>query len=94
MSLATLLKLMPVPHSFENRNNNELKQELLQAYFITIPEHLEALTIAIATKEYAQIEREAHFIKGSSSAIGISGIARLASLLGESGKNKKACSGD
>jgi signal transduction histidine kinase/DNA-binding response OmpR family regulator len=68
--------------------NNELKQELLQAFSITIPEHIEALTIAIATKEYPQIEREAHFIKGSSSAIALNGIARLASLLEESGKNK------
>jgi CheY-like chemotaxis protein len=68
--------------------SNELKQELLQAYSINIPEHLESLTIAISTKDYAKIEHEAHFIKGSCSAIGIGGIARLASLLEESGKNK------
>ncbi|WP_201323189.1 PAS domain-containing hybrid sensor histidine kinase/response regulator [Pseudanabaena sp. lw0831] len=69
--------------------NNEFKQELLQAYSISMPEHLEALKISISTKEYVDIEHEAHFIKGSSSAIGITGVARLASILEESGKNKK-----
>jgi CheY-like chemotaxis protein len=69
--------------------NNEFKKELLQAYSISMPEHLEALTIALSTKEYVDIEHEAHFIKGSSSAIGITGVARFASILEESGKNKK-----
>ena len=69
--------------------NNEFKQELLQAYSISMPEHVEALEIAISTKEYINIEHEAHFIKGSSSAIGITGVAKLASLLEENGKNKK-----
>lgn len=69
--------------------NNEFKQALLQAYSMSMPEHLEALAIAISTKEYAIIEHEAHFIKGSSSAIGITGIAIMASLLEEVGKNKK-----
>jgi CheY-like chemotaxis protein/anti-sigma regulatory factor (Ser/Thr protein kinase) len=68
--------------------NNEFKQELLHAYSTSMPEHLEALAIAISTQEYADIEHEAHFIKGSSSAIGISGVARLANILEESGKNK------
>ena len=69
-------------------DNAEFKRELLKAYSISMPEHLEALAIAVSTKEYADIEHEAHFIKGSSSAIGISGVARLASILEESGKNK------
>jgi signal transduction histidine kinase/CheY-like chemotaxis protein len=69
--------------------NNEFKQELLQAYSTSMPEHLEALAIAISTKEYINIEHEAHFIKGSSSAIGITGVAKLASSLEENGKNKK-----
>ncbi len=69
--------------------NNEFKQELLQAYSMSMPEHVEALEIAISTKEYINIEHEAHFIKGSSSAIGITGVAKLASLLEENGKNKK-----
>lgn len=69
--------------------NNEFKQALLQAYSMSMPEHLETLAIAISTKEYAIIEHEAHFIKGSSSAIGITGVAIMASLLEEVGKNKK-----
>jgi hypothetical protein len=69
--------------------NNEFKQELLQAYSISMSEHVEALEIAISTKEYINIEHEAHFIKGSSSAIGITGVAKLASSLEENGKNKK-----
>jgi signal transduction histidine kinase/DNA-binding response OmpR family regulator/HPt (histidine-containing phosphotransfer) domain-containing protein len=69
--------------------NDEFKKELLEAYSMSMPEHLEALAIAISTKEYRDIEHEAHFIKGSSSAIGIAGVARLASTLEENGKNKE-----
>ncbi len=69
--------------------NNEFKQELLQAYLISMTEHLAVLTIALSANEYRDIEHEAHFIKGSSSALGITGVARLANILEDSGKNKK-----
>jgi CheY-like chemotaxis protein len=67
----------------------EFKQQLLEAYLISLPEHMAALQIAIAQNQYIEIEREAHFVKGSSAAIGISGIAKLASVLEESGKQGK-----
>ncbi|TYQ25225.1 GAF domain-containing protein [Pseudanabaena sp. UWO311] len=66
----------------------EFKQQLLLAYLSSLPEHMDALKIAIAQNQYIEIEREAHFIKGSSAAIGINGIANLASILEESSKQK------
>gem|GEM_PF-4137041 len=35
-----------------------------------------------------EVEREAHFIKGSSATVGIIGIAKIANLLESQGKNK------
>ncbi len=67
----------------------EFQQELLGAFLETIPEHVESLKIAISQQIYVQIEREAHFIKGSSAAIGIIGIARIADRLEIQGKNKQ-----
>ncbi|WP_201323190.1 GAF domain-containing protein [Pseudanabaena sp. lw0831] len=67
----------------------EFKQQLLQAYLSSLPEHMAALQIAIAKNQYTEIEREAHFVKGSSAAIGINGIAKLASVLEESSKQGK-----
>jgi PAS domain S-box-containing protein len=66
----------------------EFKQQLLLAYLSSLPEHMEALKIAIAESLHNEIEREAHFIKGSSAAIGINCIAKLASILEESSKQK------
>ena len=67
----------------------EFQQELLGTFLETIPEHLETLKIAISRQIYIQIEREAHFIKGSSAAIGIIGIAKIADQLESQGKNQQ-----
>lgn len=67
--------------------NQEFKQELLQAYVGSLPEHIELLAIAISQQQYLEVEREAHFIKGSSAALGITGIAKLAGILEETNKN-------
>jgi len=69
--------------------NAEFQQELLGAFLETIPEHLETLKIAISQQIHVQIEREAHFIKGSSAAIGIIGIAKIADQLESQGKNQQ-----
>jgi HPt (histidine-containing phosphotransfer) domain-containing protein len=69
--------------------NVEFKQELLQAFVYSLPEHIEALAIAISQKQYTGVEREAHFIKGTSAAIGITGIAKLASTLEEASKSSR-----
>ena len=71
-----------------SNGDEEFKQQLLLAYLSSLAEHMEALKIAIAKKQYIEIEQEAHFIKGSSAAIGINGIAKLASILEESSKQK------
>lgn len=68
--------------------NAEFKHELLQAYVSNMDEHLAALAIAVSNQQYNDIEHEAHFIKGSSTALGITGVAESASILEESGKNK------
>jgi PAS domain S-box-containing protein len=71
-----------------SNGDEEFKQQLLLAYLSSLPEHMEVLKIAIAKKQYIEIEQEAHFIKGSSAAIGINGIAKLASILEEGSKQK------
>lgn len=71
-----------------SNGDKEFKQQLLLAYLSSLPEHMEALKVAIAQKQYFEIEQEAHFIKGSSVAIGINGIAQLASILEQSSKQK------
>ncbi len=67
--------------------NVEFKQELLEAFVQSLPEHIEALRSAISQKQYTEVEREAHFIKGTSAAIGVIGIAKTASILEEDSKN-------
>ncbi|WP_055075612.1 response regulator [Pseudanabaena sp. 'Roaring Creek'] len=68
-------------------NGNPIfRQELLQAYVDSLPEHLDALAIAISQVNYTGIEYEAHFIKGTSVALGILGVAKLARTLEEAGK--------
>jgi HPt (histidine-containing phosphotransfer) domain-containing protein len=66
--------------------NMAFQKELLHAFVSSLPEHLDALTIAISQQHYAEVERRAHFIKGSSAAIGITGIAQRASILEETSK--------
>jgi CheY-like chemotaxis protein/anti-sigma regulatory factor (Ser/Thr protein kinase) len=66
--------------------NMAFQKELLHAFVSSLPEHLDALTIAISQQHYAEVERRAHFIKGSSAAIGITGIAQRASILEENSK--------
>jgi len=61
--------------------DSDFKHELLQAYIGSLPEHLQSLQIAITNRQCLEIEREAHFIKGTSAALGINGIAKLADLL-------------
>jgi hypothetical protein len=61
--------------------DSDFKHELLQAYISSLPEHLQSLQIAITNQQCLEIEREAHFIKGTSAALGINGIAKLADIL-------------
>ncbi|MEI6330005.1 MAG: GAF domain-containing protein [Pseudanabaena sp. ELA645] len=67
--------------------NVTFKEELLQAFVSSFPEHIESLAIAIANEQCLIVEHEAHFIKGSSAALGIVGIAKLASILEESSQD-------
>jgi HPt (histidine-containing phosphotransfer) domain-containing protein len=69
--------------------NVTFKQELLQAFVSSLPEHIESLAIAISQQQYSIVEHDAHFVKGSSAALGITGIAKLASILEETSKNGK-----
>jgi len=66
----------------------DFKKQLLETYANSLPEHLLSLQQAIGQSFFNQIEQESHFIKGSSSALGIHGIAKIASILEESSKQK------
>jgi PAS domain S-box-containing protein len=54
--------------------SEEFKKEILQIFIESIPSHFENLKAAIASKDYTKIEQEAHFIKGSSTSIGITAL--------------------
>jgi PAS domain S-box-containing protein len=68
--------------------NQEFKQELLQAFLDSLPPHIEGLKQAIAKLNYKQLEHEAHFLKGSSAALGIKGMSKSAAVLEEMGKSQ------
>jgi PAS domain S-box-containing protein len=69
--------------------NEGFKDELLNVYIESIPPHLEALKIAIATINYHAIAQEAHFLKGSSASVGITAIELPAAELELQGNNQK-----
>lgn len=69
-------------------NDANFKRYLLEIYATSLPERLQSLQQAMKQSAYNEIEQEAHFIKGSSTAVGINGIAKLASILEESSKQK------
>jgi PAS domain S-box-containing protein len=69
--------------------NKKLKHELLELFVETIPDHIEALKVAIATTNYKKIEQEAHLIKGSSGSLGMRAIAVPAGKLEQQGYRKQ-----
>jgi PAS domain S-box-containing protein len=74
--------------------NVGFKRELLNAFLDSLPEHLNRLLEAITQSNYAELEHEAHFIKGSSAAIGVKGISGPAALLEDMTKSGKLSGGD
>ncbi len=70
-------------------SNDTFKRELLNLYIESIPPHLEALKIAIASINYHAIAQEAHLLKGSSSSVGIAAIELPAEKLELQGNNQK-----
>jgi len=65
----------------------DFKQYLLESYVSSLSRHIELLAIAISLQAYTDIQLEAHFIRGSSAALGIVGVANLAKILEKSGKS-------
>lgn len=70
--------------------SEEFKMELLEAFCDSMSTNLEQLQAAIATNNYREMERVAHFIKGSSSNLGIHPIAAIANDLEQLGRNQKS----
>jgi PAS domain S-box-containing protein len=68
--------------------SEEFKAELLQTFFESTSESLEQLKQAIAAKNYLEIARIAHYIKGASSNLGMISIAAIADDLQLVGKNQ------
>ncbi len=61
--------------------SEEFKIELLETFFESISAKLEQLEQAIAANNYREIEKAAHFIKGSSSNLGVARMAAIANEL-------------
>jgi hypothetical protein len=53
-----------------SENNTEFELELLQMFVEDAAVHLEAMGLAIANLDFAQLERESHQVKGSSANVG------------------------
>ncbi|MBD2177656.1 response regulator [Pseudanabaena sp. FACHB-1998] len=69
--------------------SEEFKTELLQTFCSATVESLEQLQQAIASQNWVEIKRVAHFIKGSASNLGILSMAAIANDLENSEINHK-----
>ncbi|MFO0211183.1 MAG: Hpt domain-containing protein, partial [Pseudanabaena sp.] len=63
--------------------------EILETFCESISEKLIKLENAIADSDFQELEKIAHFIKGSSSNIGISSIAEIAYKLEQIGRKQQ-----
>ncbi|BBC24004.1 response regulator [Pseudanabaena sp. ABRG5-3] len=68
--------------------SEEFKMELLQTFCDSMNQTFTQLEQAIATNNYHDLERVAHFIKGSSSNLGIKSMAAIASDLEQLGRSQ------
>jgi hypothetical protein len=78
MSLATLLKLMPVPHSFENRNSQIGREIMAQ---LTIQDIFGSSATVDFLSGFIKISISELAITGLNEANGDKGIAILAAIL-------------
>jgi CheY-like chemotaxis protein len=69
--------------------SEEFKIELLETFCESMSENLVKLEKAIADSNYRELEKIAHFIKGSSSNLGIPSIADISYELEQMGRNQQ-----
>ncbi|MEI6428352.1 MAG: response regulator [Pseudanabaena sp. ELA607] len=67
-------------------NDLEFEKDLLQTFVESVPDILDALTLAIESADILQIIAQAHLLKGSSASTGIQFIAQLAAAIESAGK--------
>ncbi|MDX2217184.1 MAG: response regulator, partial [Oculatellaceae cyanobacterium bins.114] len=78
----TLHNLIDWDYLHELSDGNEaFEQELLQTLIESLPPHLETLHNYIAAQDFLAIEREAHYIKGSTTSIGAKSLQALVEQL-------------
>lgn len=70
--------------------SEEFKIELLETFCESMNQSMLTLEQAIATNNYSAIERISHFIKGSSSNLGVTAIAAIADKLEKMARNQKS----
>jgi PAS domain S-box-containing protein len=68
--------------------NKNFEQELLQMFVQMSAPRLESLRTAIANQDFEQIEKVAHYIKGSSTSSGIRSLEALTSELEHQGRSQ------
>lgn len=68
--------------------NKDFEQELLQMFVQTIAPRIESLRIAIANQDFQQIEKIAHYIKGSSASSGVRSLEALTLELEQQGRSQ------
>ncbi|MBM0740660.1 Hpt domain-containing protein [Phormidium sp. CLA17] len=62
-------------------HNPEFELELLQMFAEDAEQHLNQLEAAIATQDFAALEQQAHYIKGSSANVGLRPMQVAAAIL-------------
>jgi PAS domain S-box-containing protein len=70
-------------------NNDEAaKLEVLQILVDSLPPHLHNLSNAITAGDYPQVEREAHYVKGSSAGVGAIGLSHPAARIEQTARSQ------
>jgi HPt (histidine-containing phosphotransfer) domain-containing protein len=72
-----------------SEDNTEFEMELLQMFVEDLPEHLEAVKVAIANNDFESIKHEGHYIKGSSANVGATAMRNSAEKLEEMAKHEQ-----
>lgn len=67
----------------------ELLQQLRQEYLLSFPEKLNALQQAITHRDYTEIERLTHQLKGTGKTYGFQEITELATPIEQSARQKE-----
>jgi PAS domain S-box-containing protein len=70
-------------------NDESSKLEVIQILLDTLPERLQNLRSAITAGDFHKVEREAHYIKGSSAGVGVIGLSQPADRIEQTARSQE-----